>query len=230
MNRLKAITIALGVLLLSACASNYSIKVDSIAESGAKPGAKYVLASGMNDVGENDLYFREFAAPFRKILAAKGFTEVEKRADADIEILLSYGSSSGRAEFYTYTRPIYHVSGGDAVRYKEIKTDASGNKTETTGTFYVPMRTQVVGYTTELNSQTIYTNYVVLDAVTAVEDEKDRKPVWKTTLRLADTTNDLRHLIPYLAEAGAPYVGTNTGAIITVNLPKSAPPAPPAPK
>ncbi len=230
MKTLSLIFLAALLAVLGGCAGTYQIRVDSIAESAAPHGNKYVLVSGMTDVNESDLYFKEFASHFRPILVAKGFTEVATREAADFEIALSYGTSSGRAEYYTYTRPIYHVTGGDQIRYREVRTDASGQKTETTGTFYVPVRTEVIGYTSELNSQTVYTSYVILEAtVSAAENGATvRKPLWKTTLRLTDPSNDLRQLIPHMAAAGAPYIATNTGASIKIELPKTAPQNPPA--
>jgi hypothetical protein len=225
MNRIaKTLVVALSIVA-GGCANTYQIRVDSIAETGAPRGTRYVLVSGMADVTETDLYFKEFAAHFRPILAAKGFSEVASRDAADFEVALSYGTSSGRAEYYTYTRPIYHVTGGEQIRYREIRTDASGQKTETSGTFYVPVRTEVIGYTSELNSQTVYTSYVILDATTRGVDDgaSQRKPLWKTTLRLTDPSNDLRQLIPHMAAAGAPYVATNTGASIKIERPKNEP-------
>jgi hypothetical protein len=232
MNRVSSFLIATFAIAAGGCASTYQIRVDSIAEAGAPGGTRYALVSGMTDVSEADLYFREFASHFRPILAAKGYSEVATRAEADFEVALSYGTSSGRAEYYTYTRPIYHVTGGEQIRYREIRTDASGQKTETTGTFYVPVRTEVIGYTSELNSQTVYTSYVILDATTSGSDESGgrRRPLWKTTLRLTDPSNDLRQLIPHMAAAGAPYVATNTGAAIKIERPKGESGAPPVPK
>lgn len=225
MRWIESIFVAIAALAAVGCASTYQIRVDSISEPAAARGSRYILVSGMSDVNESDLYFREFASHFRPILAKKGYTEVAARGDADFEVALSYGTSSGRAEFYSYTRPIYHVTGGEQIRYREVRTDASGQKFETTGTVYVPMRTDVIGYTSELNSQTIYTNYAILEARTIAVDAEpaQKKPLWKTTIRLIDPSNDLRHLLPYMAAAGAPYVATNTGAAIKVDTPKNDP-------
>jgi len=225
MRPIKSSLAVIAILLVSGCANSYQIRVDSISEPGPARGTRYVLVSGMTDVTEADLYFREFASHFRRILANKGYTEVTARAEADLEVALSYGTSHGRAEFYSYSRPIYHVSGGEQIRYREVRTDANGQKTETTGTYYVPLRADVAGYTSELNSQTIYTSYAILEATTiaAGGDAAQKKPLWKTTIRISDPSNDLRHLLPYMAVAGAPYVATNTGASIKVNTPKNDP-------
>ena len=206
-------------LLLSGCATTYVVKVDSIAASNTPvAGIKYVLTSGMSDVKESDLYFREFAAQFHRILNAKGYVEVPARAEADVAITLSYGTSSGHSELYSYVRPIYHVSGGENIGYREVKTDADGKKTETTSTVYVPLRTQVVGYATEVNSQTLFTHFAVLEGDSLVEGAAGGKQLWKTTIRLIDPSNDLRRLLPYMAAAAAPYVASNTGAVQTVEL------------
>lgn len=211
--------IAVLVLFASGCSTVYSIRVDSIAEAGPPAASvKYVLASGMSDVKESDLYFREFAAQFRRVLTNKGFVESTDRNDAAVEINLTYGTSSGHNEYYTYTRPIYHVTGGESISYREIKTDSQGVKTETTGTVYVPLRTQVIGYSSELNSQTLYTHYVVLEALALAKGEETTKQLWKTTIRLTDPTNDLRHLLPYMATAAAPHIASNTGAVRTITL------------
>lgn len=206
-------------LLLPGCATTYVVKVDSISESTTPvSGIKYVLASGMSDVKESDLYFREFAAQFHRILNAKGYVEATGRADASIAITLSYGTSSGHNELYSYLRPLYHVSGGENITYKEIKTDSAGLKTETVSTVYVPLRTQVIGYSTELNSQTVYTHFAILEAEALVNGEATGKQAWKTTVRLIDPSNDLRRLLPYMAAAAAPYLASNTGAMQSVEL------------
>lgn len=207
-------------LLLPGCATTYVVKVDSIAASNTPvAGIKYVLTSGMSDVKESDLYFREFAAQFQRILNAKGYVEVPTRAAADIAITLSYGTSSGHSELYSYVRPIYHVSGGENIGYREVKTDADGKKTETISTIYVPLRTQVVGYATEVNSQTLFTHFAVLEGNSLADGgASDGKQLWKTTIRLVDPSNDLRRLMPYMAAAAAPYVASNTGAVQTVEL------------
>ena len=212
-------TFLLAALLLSGCATTYVVKVDSIAESSAPvAGIKYVLTSGMSDVKESDLYFREFAAQFHRILTAKGYVEAATRADASIAITLSYGTSSGHNEFYSYLRPLYHFSGGENITYREIKTDSAGQKTETISTVYVPLRTRMIGYSTEINSQTLYTHFATLEADVLTNGDSAGKQVWKTTVRMIDPSNDLRRLLPYMATAAAPYVASNTGSMQTVEL------------
>ena len=206
-------------LILAGCATSYIVKVDSIADSSTLvAGIKYVMSSGMNDVKDSDLYFREFAAQFRRILTAKGYVEATARADADLAIMLSYGTSSGHNELYSYLRPIYDIRGGENITYKEIKTDSSGLKTETISTVYVPIRTQLVGYTTELNSQTLYSHFAILEAEALANGQPTGKQIWKTTLRMLDPTNDLRHLLPYMAAAAGPYLGGNTGTMQYIEL------------
>lgn len=220
---LQTIPLFFAALLLGGCATTYVVKVDSIAEVGvATTDIKYVFTSGMSDVKADDLYFREFAGQFHRILVAKGYMEVTKPTDANIEISLSYGTSNPHNEIYSYTRPLYQVSGGERITYKEVKTDADGKKYETTGTVYVPMRTQVIGYTNELNSQTMYTHFVVLEA-NALSNGEALKQTWKTTLRLTDPSNDLRRLLPYMATAATPYVATNTGAVQLIELKRDDP-------
>ncbi len=213
------ITILFAALLLPGCATTYIVKVDSIAASNTPgTGVKYVLTSGMSDVKDNDLYFREFAAQFQRILTAKGYVEAATRADASILIKLSYGTSSGHNEVYSYLRPLYQMSGGENITYKEIKTDADGKKTETISTVYVPIRTQMIGYSNELSSQTLYTHFATLEADALVNGEGSGKQAWKTSVRLVEPSSDLRHLLPYMAAAAAPYVAGNTGAVQSVEL------------
>lgn len=213
------ITFLFATLLLTGCATTYVVKVDSIAASNTPvAGIKYVLTSGMSDVKDTDLYFREFAAQFHRILNAKGYVEAPARADADVAITLSYGTSNGHSELYSYVRPIYHITGGENIGYKEVKTDSDGKKTETNSTVYVPLRTQVVGYATEVNRQTLFTHFAVLEGDSLVDGAAGGKQLWKTTIRLVDPSNDLRRLLPYMAAAAAPYVASNTGAMQSVEL------------
>jgi hypothetical protein len=62
-----------------------------------------------------------------------------------------------------------------------------------------------------------------LEARTIVPADATPAQLWKTTIRLADVSNDLRRLLPYMATAAAPYVATNTGAVVDVDIERNDP-------
>ena len=111
------------VLSLSACAmpqkkeppkphnldyTQMEVIIDAIADKG-EAGKKFVIQSGMKDVKETDLRFKEVSAFTQNALVLRGYSVAENAAAADTVILLSYKvSDSGIAN-----EPYFHPTGSN---------------------------------------------------------------------------------------------------------------------
>lgn len=210
------------VIGLFGCATRLTVQVNAIADTEATSGStRYVLLNGNSEGQENDLFFREFSAYFIPLLTQKGYQRVAAREQADIEIFLRYAVSDGRSGIQTFTHPIYETFGGNTITFTETKTDGSGTTTTTQGTVHVPLQSLYVGTAVESHSYTLYTSSVALEAYKIVRDEtvKSQPAIfWKTLINSTSDSNDLRHVIPVMAAAAAPYITGNSGSAKTIRL------------
>jgi hypothetical protein len=61
---------------------------------------------------------------------------------------------------------------------------------------------------------------LVLDALNLSEYRESKKEVqlWKTTITSTGLSDDLRRVLPYMVAAAAPYMATDTGRQVSVEL------------
>jgi hypothetical protein len=227
MSRHTIIAIIFIALLLVGCSPKISIQIDSITDPVAPiREKKYVLYSAAKEIPVDDLYFREYSGYFREILAQQGYREVQDRESANMLIYFDYGMSGGKVIHHTYTRPVYATVGGETIDVTERHVDASGKTTSrTTRSVFIPPRDYVVGMTTERETYTVYTAHAVLEAkeIKPEDKTKDGRTLWKTIITTTSRVDDLRRLMPMLAIASAPYLGTNTRGMQTVDLGENDP-------
>lgn len=220
-------TIIFIAVLLAGCSPKISVQIDSITDPLAPiREKKYVLYSAVKEIPVDDLYFREYSGYFREVLKQQGYHEVQDRENADMAIYFDYGISGGKVIHYTYTRPVYATVGGETIDVTERHVDASGKTTSrTTRSVFIPPRDYVVGMTTERETYTVYTAHAVLEAkaITPGEKTKDGRTLWKTIITTTSRLDDLRRLMPLLAIASEPYLGTNTRGTQTVDLGENDP-------
>lgn len=71
----------------------------------------------------------------------------------------------------------------------------------------------------------MYTRFLFLDAYDVATYIKENKmnQVWKTNVVSAGSSNDLRLVMPYMVTAMKPYLGTNTGRKIDVEVTEDDP-------
>lgn len=205
-------------LLLSGCATGLTVQVNAIADTDLKPtGMHYVLLNGNAEGREDDLFFREFSAYFTRVLDNKGYQQVKTRDQADIEIFFRYNVSDGRSGIHTFTRPIYESIGGNTIRFSETKTDAAGTTT-TTGTVHIPVSYQYVGTAVESHSYTVFTSSIALEAYVVMPKPGTPPILWKTLISSTSNSNDLRAIMPMMAVAAEPYLGSNSGKQQTIHI------------
>ena len=191
-------------LLLSACATGPRLMqirsdVDALATSDAQNKRHFVILPGNKDLKEQDLQFIEFKAYVEKVLANRGFTKVDKPQDGDVVLFLSYGVDEPQTYQYSYEVPVWNDMGFYPYywRYR-----------------YYPM------YTQRIETYVLYRRYLTLEAYDMAAYLKNEAPrqLWKVTVQSKGPSNDLRLTIPYMAAAMQPYIGTNTGHMLEVDI------------
>lgn len=211
------------MVFIAGCASTVGVNVNSIVDTQLTPtGKRYVLSS---DKSEDDLFFREFSRYFDTVLQEAGYIKTTDREEADLDILFKFGISDGRTGMYTYASPIYDFVGGETITITEKTSDPNGQKVTT---IRIPARLERVGSSIETRSYTVFNRTASLqarainkesaDKSSAEENESTEHLVWSIYVYSVGESNDLRRIMPYLAAAAAPYVGKNTGQLITVDL------------
>jgi hypothetical protein len=217
------LTMILVALFLVGCGPKIAVRIDSIVAQGTVLQEKnYILHSGMKGTSVDDLYFREYGKYFLEVLKRNGYRQVNQPEDADLAIYFSYGITGGMEIHYTYTRPVYAIVGGETVDIRETETDAAGRKVKTTKTVTIPSTSRVVGVETRRESYTVFTAHAVLQAEeihgTEGQTGNSMEALWKTTITTTSKLDDLRRIMPIMAAASVPYLGKNTGEIVTVEL------------
>jgi hypothetical protein len=222
------ILFVIGFSALQGCASTVSVSVNAILDHELETeGKRYVLVSGMPDTSTDDLYFREFSRYFEQILKTKGFTRVKDRTEADMEIAFRYAISDGRTAVYSYTSPIYDFVGGETITITERASTSTGQQKTTTIT--IPARLERIGTSVETRGYTVYTRTAILEARKLNDNgemgagEGESPILWNTFMHSVGESNDLRSVMPYMAVAATPYIATNSGQQVTVNVKRDDP-------
>ncbi|WP_310600255.1 hypothetical protein [Desulfobulbus sp.] len=216
-----------GVTLLTGCAamqSRFASDVDSLAQTDAGAKKRYVLLPGGKGVEAGDLQFQEFAAYVEKVLAEKGFVKVATFPDAEVAIFLTYAIGDPQTYQYAYSIPTWGQTGVSSANTFGTISSYRGVPTYSGTTIYTPTY-GITGSTTHIGTSTVYTRFLFLDAYDVQAYIKERKmtQVWTTSVVSTGQSDDLRLVIPYMVAAMKPYLGTNTGRKIKVEVPTDDP-------
>ncbi len=199
--------------------SSLRVQVDAINDPAAIPALRtYTLVSGSPDIDASTLQFRSHAALVRGALERKGYIEVPANEDPALRIALSYGIGQPVSRTVTYSTPIYAELGGGRVQTVTKNTDASGKTSTTTRTIVVPSRYERVGNDITTSTYTYYPKYLILSARIADQLDGSTPEVWSASASLQSLSSDTRDDIPRLLTALEPYLGENTGRVVTVKL------------
>ena len=216
---LRFIIFILTVVLLNACTHHVVVNVNSITDATlAQTGKRYFMSNSIDAGTGSELYFQEFRKYFDHLLAKNGYTRVDSRQDADIEIRFHYGVSDGTTGIQHYSWPIYETFGGERVTITERITDSGGGTRTINRTVYIPPQIRQVGTAHEASSYTIYNRYVTLVAFPVAGDGKQLNPLWNLSIYSVGQSNDLRAIMPFLAAASEPYLGKNSGQQQSVSI------------
>ena len=218
-----AATLVLCLSLLSGCATmqptRFITNVDSLAQTDASAKKRYVLLPGGKGVEAGDLQFQEFAAYIEKILTEKGFVKAGAYQDADVAIFLTYAIGDPQTYQYSYSLPTWGQTGVSSANTYGTVSSYGGMATYSGTTTYTPTY-GITGSTTHIGTNTVFTRFQFLDAYDVATYLKDKKmsQVWKTNVVSTGSSGDLRLVVPYMVAAMKPYLGTNTGRKIEVEV------------
>ena len=209
--------------LISGCATvgqpQFHVTVDSLASPTAQEQRTYLLLPGNKGVTWDDLQFQEYALYVMRALHAQGFVSAERAEDADVAIVLSYGIGDPQTQQYTYSLPVWGQTGVSSAHTYGTAT-AYGNMATYSGTTTYTPTYGVTGYSTHTGSVTTYFRYALLTGYDFKEfrDSSKQVQLWRTTITSSGTSGDLRRVFPVLISASLPYLATNTGKQIPVEL------------
>jgi hypothetical protein len=191
------------------------VDIDSI---GNHPeyAKSYILSSGMNNINDNDLQFKEYAEYVNRALKEKGY-QLSDFGNANIGIMLSYGISEPHTEYGISSKPIFGQTGVSSSHTTGSINTFGNMATLNANTTYTPSY-GVVGNKIETISNTSYNRYITLQAVdlNIYRTTRDMKPIWKVKMTSNGASGDLRLIFPVMIGAGKEYIGTNTGKSIKV--------------
>ncbi|MCK9605669.1 MAG: hypothetical protein M0R33_04365 [Methylomonas sp.] len=202
--------IALGLLfiMLSACSSapqrlQISSEVDALATNEAQSKRRFVILPGNKDINPQDLQFMEFKGYVEKSLLNRGFIKVEQMQDGDAVLFLNYGTGEPQLRQYSYDVPVMN-NFGYYPYYRPYR--------------YYPSMTY--GYTQHTETYAVYKRYLTLEAYDMAAYLQQKTPIqlWKVSVQSQGQSNDLRLIFPYMVTAMQPYLGTNTGHMLTVKV------------
>lgn len=222
--RLKSIFLAflfVGVAFLSGCATRFVADVDSLAQADAVAKNRYVLLPGGKGVEAGDLQFKEFATYVEKVLSEKGFVKATTFESADVAIFLTYAIGDPQIYQYSYSIPTWGQTG---VSSSNTYGTVSSYGTYSGTTTYTPTY-GVTGATTYVGTDSVYSRFLFLEAydVPTYINENKMTQVWKTSVVSTGSSGDLRLVVPYMVVAMKPYLGTNTGQKVEVQVPEDDP-------
>lgn len=196
-------------LLLVACATTpqpmqVHSEVDALATSDAEAKRRFVILPGNKDIKEQDLQFIEFKAYVEKVLGNRGFIKADTLQNGDVVLFLSYGVGEPQAYQYSYDVPVWYDMGFYPY-YRRYR-------------FYSGMSAQY--YTQRIATYLVYRRYVSLEAYDMAAYLKQQTPqqLWKINVQSQGPSNDLRLTLPYMVAAMQPYIATNTGHMLSVDI------------
>ncbi|MDD1620286.1 MAG: hypothetical protein LUQ11_02310 [Methylococcaceae bacterium] len=198
-------------LLSTACSGPQSLRlrseVDSLAAPEARGKTHFVILPGNKEVNEQDLQFLEFKSYVEKVLATRGFSKASSLENGDVVLFLSYGVGPPETQQYSYDVPVWMDSGYYYPYYRRSR-------------FY----SGVSAYTQRIESYTTYKRYLVLEAYDMAQYRQEKLvQIWKTSVNSSGTSADLRLVFPYMAAAMQPYIGSNTGHMVSIDIDEQNP-------
>jgi hypothetical protein len=196
------------------------VKIDSYRSDSIPEGKNYILLSGMKDINNTDLQFKEFSTHVIKILNKKGYKNVEKIDNSQLIIFMKYGIGDPSSHVFSYSVPVYGQVGGGTSTFSGNVYGSRGSSTTFGGTVTTLPTYGQVGSTTVVDSGVEYLRFLILESYDTDKYKKNGElvQVWKTNITSRGWMEDLRRIIPVMVVGSEDYIGTNTGKQIRVDM------------
>ncbi len=213
---LRIIILLSTALVIGGCSQNsIKIKLDAInTVDYSNAEQAYFLLSGDPDINDNDLYFQEFSRLAHQALSQAGIRRAEDKESSSIQIYFSFGVNGETSKRYTYSTPVYAVTGGETLSIQERKV-INGVSDTTNTDIYIPYRQRVIGSEQHTQTVTTYQSYLRLEGR---DNDQRATQRWMITLESMSTGDDLRQLIPIMLSKAIPYIGKNSGKVIHLRV------------
>ncbi len=212
-------------LLLSACVTSSSFKVDAISAPSLDAGLSCIVVPADPQVKATDLRFMEAARYVQSALSARGFRLVANSSQADM--LVTLDASIGRPENVTRTRmtPVYAEDGGYYRVERVLVNDKDGRQSYMRTRVWVPYSTRLIGTVDSPYTETIYDKRLSITAFDnrAADEGGDLPQLWSVVVLARDTNGDLRSVLPQMAYLAASHAGQDTGGQKDVSLREDEP-------
>jgi len=217
MNNLLLLLVV-SIFALSGCA-RYESKINSFADENYSGGNRFFIAPGMSNVTQGDLEFNEYATIVSKVLVNKGYVQIDNPRNADLAVFLSYAIGDPSRVQSAYTMPVYGQTGGGTANVYMTTTGGGGRTVSSQGTITTPATYGVTGYNTIVDTQTVYSRSLLLEAFDNTKHQSSSKmvQVWKVSVVSTGTTDNLREVMPKMAIAMEDYIGTNSTVTVEVD-------------
>lgn len=218
MSRAKLIRMGLlGLLLLSSACSTtpqplvIRSDIDALATQTGQTKRHFAILPANQGTNPLDLQFLEFKGYIEKVLQQRGYVKVDDMQQGDVVLFLNYGVGEPQLQQYSYDVPVW----SDFAYYPY------GRRYR----FYPRMSYGVVGYAQQMATYSVYRRYLTLEAydMAAYLQKQAPQQLWKISVQSQGQSNDLRLAFPYMVAAMQPYLGSNTGHMITVDIEESNP-------
>jgi hypothetical protein len=209
------------VLLASGCTTRYSVRVDGLAASDwqSRAGLSYSWQSAMDEVAEDDLFFKEVTAVLDRAMQSRGFRRAADGQPADMVVRVSAHLSEPLTETRNRSEPLYAERRGHTRVIAVPVVDSSGKVVSyVRQVYWDPPRTEVVGFVNNKEQITVYDKVLRLSARGA----QGGPELWSLSVALRGRSTDYRSFLPYLVAAAKPYLGVRTEGELVIEIAEDA--------
>jgi hypothetical protein len=169
----------------------------------------------------DNLQFVEYSSHLRDALLSIGLNDYQNRfGDADLAIIMSYGTLPPLSSTTKKLRPIFGQTGGGMSTYSGTVWTPNGPRSSS-GTAYYSPAYGVVGYHTVESETIAYGGAIRVSAMDWKNRTEDRViPIWSCTIIYSSFYPiGEREALPLAIKAALPYFGSNPGRTIDVQVP-----------
>lgn len=194
----------------------HEIQIEALCRDPQRCSAlySYVIRPTRPTLDERSLRHREALTHLRTALSGLGLFEAPDGVRPDMIIEFDYGLGTLRTVYIETTEPVYEVQGGDSAhsgRMTRVPEDAR--------------RAWLVGYATVKRPVQVMDKYLLVSArVNSPESSETRQPadLWRVSVRIEDSSEELRGYLPLLAAAVMDQAGSTTDGNVALTLPANS--------
>lgn len=192
---MRAISVVLGVLLLSACV-RIQATVQSFSVLPTDYAGRTLAVVGYPDVLAESLEWKTYKPIFERNFSKQGFV-ISSPDEADYLAFVTYGVGDPQTSTEVGSVPIYGQTGGGTTYHSGTVSSYGGGYGSYSGTSYTAPTYGVVGSTTYSYDVTTYTRTVFIDVFEAETEQK----VYESSAVSSGSCGIISEVIDEIAEA-----------------------------